>query len=201
MPRARDADACPGALQVHQAADGALARMRLPGGMITAAQLAALADVVDRVRLGNAGTDRARQRPAARHHRRRGGRRQRSPPPGCCRRRPTNGCATSSRRRCPAGSAGGPTCGTGSASWTRRSAPSPRLAELRGRFWFGLDDGRADVSGLGADVGAHCLDDDRCALLLAGRDTGVRLAGQRRRERAGRRSPAASSKSAERLGG
>ena len=51
MPRARDADACPGALQVHQAADGAMARIRLPGGMITAAQLATLADVSSRLGL------------------------------------------------------------------------------------------------------------------------------------------------------
>ena len=32
------------------------------------------------------------------------------------------------------------------------------------------------MSGLGADVGVHVLDGDGVALLLAGRDTGVRLA-------------------------
>ena len=50
----------------------------------------------------------------------------------------------------------------------------PELAALPGRFWFGIDDGRGDVSGLGADVGAHLLEDS-VALLLAGHDTGVRL--------------------------
>ena len=52
----------------------------------------------------------------------------------------------------------------------------PALAELPGRFLFGLDDGRADISGLAADVGAHFVDEDTAALLLAGQDTGVRLA-------------------------
>ncbi len=51
----------------------------------------------------------------------------------------------------------------------------PRLADLGGRFWFSLDDGSADVSGLGADVGVHVFEEG-CALLLRGRDTGVRLA-------------------------
>ena len=51
----------------------------------------------------------------------------------------------------------------------------PALAELPGRFWFSIDDGRGDVSGLCADVGAHALG-DTVALLLAGRDTGVRIA-------------------------
>ncbi|MBX6767456.1 MAG: hypothetical protein IRY90_09950, partial [Actinomadura rubrobrunea] len=37
-------DACPGALQVHEAADGPLARVRLPGGVIRAEQLRVLAD-------------------------------------------------------------------------------------------------------------------------------------------------------------
>jgi precorrin-3B synthase len=51
----------------------------------------------------------------------------------------------------------------------------PRLVDLGERFWFSLDDGSADVSGLGADVGVHVFEDG-CALLLKGRDTGIRLA-------------------------
>jgi precorrin-3B synthase len=51
----------------------------------------------------------------------------------------------------------------------------PGLAELPGRFLFGVDDGRADISGLAADVGAHFLGPSTAALLLAGRDSGVRL--------------------------
>ncbi len=48
----------------------------------------------------------------------------------------------------------------------------PRLAALGGRFWFSLDDGRGDVSGLRADVGVHVFAEGP-RLLLAGRDTGV----------------------------
>jgi len=50
----------------------------------------------------------------------------------------------------------------------------PALAGLPGRFWFSIDDGTADVSGPAADVGVQVVDDS-VALLLAGRDTGVRL--------------------------
>ena len=52
---------------------------------------------------------------------------------------------------------------------------TPDLARLPGRFWFSIDDGSADVSGLAADVGVHAIDGETVALLLAGRDTGVRL--------------------------
>src|SRR6185312_16317461 len=43
MIRTRAVDACPSALSLHRAADGSLARVRLPGGIITATQLSALA--------------------------------------------------------------------------------------------------------------------------------------------------------------
>ncbi|MCR5976514.1 precorrin-3B synthase [Gordonia jinghuaiqii] len=46
--RARDAaDRCPGVFSTHEAADGALARIRLPGGRIEPAQLAQLAQAAD----------------------------------------------------------------------------------------------------------------------------------------------------------
>jgi precorrin-3B synthase len=51
----------------------------------------------------------------------------------------------------------------------------PALAGLGGRFLFGIDDGRGDISGLAADAGIQIVG-DKAALLLAGRDTGVRLA-------------------------
>lgn len=43
--RQSDVDACPGALRLHAAADGPLARVRLPGGMLTGSQLAVLGEL------------------------------------------------------------------------------------------------------------------------------------------------------------
>jgi len=44
----RGGDRCPGALELHRAADGWLARLRVPGGRTTSAQLAVIADLADR---------------------------------------------------------------------------------------------------------------------------------------------------------
>ncbi|MGB6181991.1 MAG: hypothetical protein WBF79_12170, partial [Rhodococcus sp. (in: high G+C Gram-positive bacteria)] len=53
-PSARTrADACPGALQLHEAADGLLARVRLPGGELTSHQLQVLATASTELADGN----------------------------------------------------------------------------------------------------------------------------------------------------
>jgi precorrin-3B synthase len=175
VARTRDRDACPGALQLHQAADGALARVRLPGGMISAGQLEALADAATRfgspaMELTSRGnvqlraiTDTAAVAemvaaagllPSQTHERVR------------------NIVASPL-----SGRAGGTTDIRGLVTELDDAIQSePALAELPGRFLFGIDDGRGDISGLAADVGADFLDDDTAALLLAGQDTGVRLA-------------------------
>ncbi|AKN16927.1 cobalamin biosynthesis protein [Mycobacterium haemophilum DSM 44634] len=174
MTRARDADACPGALQVHQAADGLMVRVRLPGGMLTAAQLAALAQASMQVGSGTLEltargniqlrgiTDAASVADTVT---------QAGLMPSATHERVRNIVASPL-----SGRVGG---NVDVQAWVGELdaaiCAEPRLAELGGRFWFSLDDGRTDVSGLGADVGVHIFEDG-AGLLLAGRDTGVRLA-------------------------
>jgi precorrin-3B synthase len=173
MARQRDTDACPGALQVHQAADGALVRVRLPGGMLTAAQLATLARlsndfgsatleltgrgnvqlraVTDVVKVAEAVAE-AGLLPSPTHERVR------------------NIVASPLSGRAGANVDVRPWVGELDAA----ICAEPRLAGLGGRFWFSLDDGRGDVSGLHADVGVHVFADGP-ELLVAGRVTGVRV--------------------------
>jgi precorrin-3B synthase len=177
VARTRDNDACPGALQVHQAADGALVRVRVPGGMISAGQLAALArasatfgsatlELTARgnVQIRGIRTDEATTAvaeavaaadllPSATHERVRNI--VASPLSG------RTGGRTDVRRWV--------------ADLDAAIQDEAALTQLPGRFWFSVDDGRGDVSGLAADVGAHVLGDG-VALLLAGHDTGVRVA-------------------------
>lgn len=170
----RDQDACPGALQVHSAADGALARVRLPGGMISPHQLEALAHAandwgspaMELTSRGNiqirAVTDTAEIAdvvagvgllPSETHERVR------------------NIVASPLSGR----SGGAADIRAMVTELDDAIQAESELAGLPGRFLFGIDDGRADISGLGADVGVHVAGEST-ALLLAGRDTGVRLA-------------------------
>ncbi len=177
-PSPRDrADACPGALQTHPAADGALARVRVPGGALTTAQLGVLTTAARD--LGNGALELTS----------RGNVQLRGLRPGS---EPELGDRLADAGLLPSathetarnvlasvlsGRAGGlldvrpwvPAFDAGLCA-------DPRLAALPGRFLAALDDGRGDVAGLGADVGLLALDADTVALLLAGVDTGLRAA-------------------------
>ena len=166
MARLRKDDACPGALQVHQAADGALARVRLPGGMITAGQLESLAEAADRFGAGvleltgrgnlqvRGITDTAAVADAV-------ARAGLLPSPTHERARNIVASPLSGRL------GGLVDVRPWVADLDRAIQVAPELALLPGRFWFSIDDGSADVCGLAADVGAHVIDGDTGALLLA----------------------------------
>lgn len=174
MARERDDDACPGALQTHQAADGELARVRLPGGVLTAAQLDALAnaatefgtatlELTSRANLQIRGIRDTGAVAAALA--------EAGLLPSPTHERVRNILAS------PLSVRHGGVCDTRDLVHALDSAlqRDPDLVRLPGRFVFGIDDGRGDISGLGADVGVHVLDAHTVALLLAGRDTGVRV--------------------------
>ena len=174
MDRARDDDACPGALQTHRAADGQLARIRLPGGMITPAQLDALA--LAATDFGSSALElTSRGNVQIRGLRDTGVVAERLSDAGLL---PS---ITHERvRNIVASPLSGRSGGLSDVRELVLALDSavqrdPRLSLLPGRFLFGLDDGRGDISGIGADAGIHALDESTVALLLAGRDTGVRL--------------------------
>jgi precorrin-3B synthase len=145
-------DACPGALTVHQAADGGLARVRLPGGLVTGAQLDALADAADalgdgRVELTSRGNVQLRALPA-------GAQDELGERLAAAGLLPS---ATHERvRNILASALAGVDASTEledlARELDRALCSRPRLVELPGRFLFALDDGRGDVATLEPDV-------------------------------------------------
>ncbi|MFI6644939.1 cobalamin biosynthesis protein CobG [Streptomyces sp. NPDC050504] len=147
-------DACPGALRLHPADDGGLARLRLPGGLLTSRQVEALAAAAQRLGDGHIGVTS------------RGNVELRGLGEGC-----GAGLAelldgagllpsrTHERVRNVVASplAGLDEVGAGAPRlWVRELdallCGAAWAAGLSGRFLFALDDGRGDVAGLGADV-------------------------------------------------
>jgi len=172
--RTRD-DACPGALQTHAAADGALARVRVPGGAVTAAQLRVLAAAARE--LGDGALELTS----------RGNLQLRGLAPGTEAELGTRladaGLLPSEThervRNVLASVLSGRTGGVLDVrAWVpdfdARLCADPALADLPGRFLAAFDDGRGDVAGAGADVGLLALAPGTVALLLAGTDTGLR---------------------------
>ncbi|MZF56745.1 cobalamin biosynthesis protein CobG [Streptomyces sp. SID5594] len=150
-PRA-GGDACPGTLRLHRADDGALARVRIPGGVLSADRAEALLTAAARfgdgelhltsrgnVQLRGLGTEcggelaglltAAGLLPSAAHER---------------------------ARNIVASPLAGLDGSGGLGAWLteldRLVCGSPAAATLSGRFLFALDDGRGDVDALGADV-------------------------------------------------
>ncbi|MFJ5887570.1 cobalamin biosynthesis protein CobG [Streptomyces californicus] len=152
-PALRDGgDACPGTLRLHRADDGALARVRVPGGVLSADRAEALLAAADRfgdgelhltsrgnVQLRGLGAEcggglaellaGAGLLPSAAHERAR------------------NIVASPL-----AGLDGSPALGERLAELDALVCASAAAASLSGRFLFALDDGRGDVDALGADV-------------------------------------------------
>ncbi len=168
--RAR-ADACPGVFATHDAADGALARVRLPGGRLSAAQANVIADCAEDFGDG------------AVHLTSRGNLQLRGVRgDGLVRRLSGAGLLPSpahERVRNYLASPGSAWCGRLAAELDAAVCARPELAALPGRFLFALDDGSGDVSAEGADVCWRALGPGTGALLLAGVDTGLRIPATR----------------------
>ncbi|MEU9701925.1 cobalamin biosynthesis protein CobG [Streptomyces sp. NPDC047981] len=170
-PPVRDrGDACPGALRLHAADDGRLARLRLPAGLLTTHQVLVLASVAEELGDGRVSVTS------------RGNVELRGLGEAC-------GAALAERlsgagllpsethervRNIVASPAAGlDGLGHGDVQlWARELdallCARPWTAALSGRFLFALDDGRGDVAGLGGDV----------TLIAEGPSVRVRVGGQ-----------------------
>ncbi|MFB9908599.1 hypothetical protein [Allokutzneria oryzae] len=163
-------DACPGAVTVHRAADGGLARIRVPGGTLTKAQFKAVltasaafgdgqleltsrANIQIRGLLAGAEARLAERLCAA------------GLLPSVSHERVRNIIASPLGGDQPLVD-----------ELDRELCSWPELADLPGRFLVTIDS-RGDVSGLGGDVGLARVGPvgTDWALLLAGQDTGVRV--------------------------
>jgi precorrin-3B synthase len=150
--RRSGADRCPGVLRLAEAADGFLARVRLPGGLADAARLRALArlatDLGDgRVELTSRGNVQLRGLAADAAGSLTDGLAQAGLLPSFSHDRVRNVLASPL-----AGLDRGPDLTGIVRALDAALCARPRLAELPGRFLFAIDDGRGDVAGLGADV-------------------------------------------------
>ncbi len=154
---------------MHAAADGPLARVRLPGGLLTGAQLAALRGLAQRWGDGHLElTSRANVQLRA----------LTGVPPGeLAAALWAAGLLPSQShelvRNITASPVPSPTVRARIASLDARLCANPELAALPGRFLFGLDDGHGDVA-LSADVAA-VPDGSAVGVLFAGQDAGLRV--------------------------
>jgi precorrin-3B synthase len=172
------ADACPGILDLHEARDGLVARIRLPGGYVSAARLRALAALARRFGDGHADLTA------------RGNVQIRGVAPGAAAQMaqraaaagllpsPAHDRARNILASPLAGLAGRPDLRGPVRRLDRAIRADPGLAALPGRFLFSLDDGTGRAGLGGCDVGLRWRSGEtelgETELVVAGRHTGVR---------------------------
>jgi precorrin-3B synthase len=178
-PRIRrdDADACPGALRLHAAADGPLARIRLPGGRLTGGQLRAVHELAETFGDGDLElTSRANLQLRALAA---------APAETLAARLRAAGLLPSETHELVRNIAASPLPPTPPAAsldvrplvaeLDHALCADPRLVALPGRFLFAVDSGAFDVA-TSADVAAVPVDGSgEIAILLAGFDAGLRV--------------------------
>ena len=148
----RGRDRCPGALRVHEAADGSLVRVRVPGGRIDGATLAGIGELAAEfgdgaMELTSRGNIQLRGIAAAKTS-------------AVAERAADLGLLPSPRHELVRNIVASPLAGLDGSpdldGLVERLdvalCARPALADLPGRFLFGIDDGRGDIRGLAADV-------------------------------------------------
>ncbi|MFC9962982.1 precorrin-3B synthase [Nocardia ignorata] len=166
-------DSCPGVLRLHEAADGPLARIRVPGGRLESGQVQVLAEAAHD--LGN-GSLELTSRGNVQLRRVRDANELAA-------RLATAGLLPSRTHERVRNIVASPLSGrVGGFADVHGLATDldvglqadAALADLPGRVLFTLDDGRGDVSTLRGDIGIQAVGDE-FALLLVGTDTGIRV--------------------------
>ncbi|MEV8377932.1 precorrin-3B synthase [Kribbella sp. NPDC056861] len=181
-PRERTVpDRCPGVLAVHEAADGGLARVRLPGGVLSPSQLRVLVGAA--VELGDGHlelTSRANVQLRAL---------KAGAPVELSDRLYAAGLLPSLSHERVRNILASPLSGLDGVGrcdvlpvareLDELLCARAGLAELPGRFLFALDDGRGDLASVEADVAVRMVDGASGELVLAGVATGVVVAVER----------------------
>ncbi|WP_206307878.1 precorrin-3B synthase [Streptomyces sp. A0958] len=176
VSRARG-DACPGALRLHRADDGALARVRVPGGVLSAGQADGLRELAGRLGDGEV------------HLTSRGNVQLRGLGEECggelASRTSEMGLLPSERHERVRNVVASPLSGLDGRG-EREVRPwlsaldalvcaSEEAAGLSGRFLFALDDGRGDVDALGADVTLRARGDGDADLRIGALESVARV--------------------------
>jgi precorrin-3B synthase len=167
------ADACPGILDLHEARDGHVARIRLPGGYASAARLRALAAMA--ARFGDGHVDLTARGNVQLRGIRAGqaGELARGAASAGFLPSPAHDRARNITASPLAGLAGHPDLRTLVRSLDRAVRADPGLAALPGRFLFCLDDGTGRAGLSNCDVGLRWRPQG-AELIVGGRQTGLR---------------------------